>query len=140
MSKQNKKITLNGLAGKVDKLASTVDRLSSTMEAGFKRTEGRIDGVEGNMKAGFKQVNEKMDAGFKRAEENRESLARMIANGFEDVTAKMATKEDVVRLEQGHENLQLRVDCLAPYFEVKHLERRVKRLEDRAGIRHSIQR
>ena len=106
MSKQTKKITLNGLADKVDKLAST-------MEAGFKR----------------------MDKGFKDAKEDNESLARMVANGFEHT----ATKEDIARLEQGQENLQLRVDSLAPYFEVKHLERRVKRLEDRAGIRNTVQ-
>jgi hypothetical protein len=117
MSKQTKKITLEALA--------------ATMEAGFKR-----------MDTGFKRVDDKMDAGFKKAEENRESLARMIANGFEHT----ATKEDIARLEkgqtsleQGQENIQLRVESLAPYFEVKHLERRVKRLEDRAGIRHSIQ-
>ena len=113
MSKNTKKVTLDGLAYKVDKLAST-------MEAGFKR----------------------MDKGFKDAKEDNESLARMVANGFEHT----ATKEDIARLEkgqatleQGQENLQLRVDSLAPYFEVKHLERRVKRLEDRAGIRNTIQ-
>jgi hypothetical protein len=117
MSKQTKKITLEALA--------------ATMEAGFKR-----------MDTGFKRVDDKMDAGFKKAEENRESLARMISNGFEHT----ATKEDIAKLEkgqatleQGQENIQLRVDSLAPYFEVKHLERRVKRLEDRAGIRNTIQ-
>ena len=121
MSKQTKKVTLESLA--------------ATMEAGFER-----------MDTGFKRVDDKMDAGFKKAEENRESLARMIANGFEDVTTKMATKEDIAKLEkgqatleQGQENIQLRVESMAPYFEVKHLERRVKRLEDRAGIRNTIQ-
>ena len=121
MSKQTKKVTLNGLADKVDKLAAT-------MEAGFKR-----------MDTGFKRVDNKMDAGFKKAEKNRESLARMIANGFEDVTAKMATKDDIVILQNDVSDMKLRVDSLAPYFEVKHLERRVKRLEDRAGIRNAIQ-
>ena len=106
MSKQTKKITLDGLADKVDKLASA-------MESGFKR----------------------MDKGFKDSKEDNESLARMVANGFEHT----ATKDDIARLEQSQENLQLRVDSLAPYFEVKHLERRVKRLEDRAGIRNTIQ-
>jgi hypothetical protein len=98
----------------------TLESLAATMETGFKR----------------------MDKGFKDAKEDNESLARMVANGFEHT----ATKEDIARLEkgqatleQGQENIQLRVDSLAPYFEVKHLERRVKRLEDRAGIRHSIQ-
>ncbi len=113
MSKQTKKVTLESLA--------------ATMEAGFKQ-------VNEKMGAGFKRVDVKMDAGFKKAEENRESLARMIASGFEHT----ATKDDITKLEQGQENIQLRVDSLAPQFEVKGLERRVKRLEDRAGIRHTI--
>ncbi len=128
MSKQTKKVTLEALA--------------ATMEAGFKRMEGHIDGVEGKVDSGFKAVRQEMSVGFKKAEENREELARIISNGFEHT----ATKEDIARLEkgqvtleQGQENIQLRVDSFAPYFEVKHLERRVKRLEDRAGIRHSIQ-
>lgn len=109
MSKQSKKVTLESLSDKVDKLAST-------MEAGFKE-----------MKAGFKKVDVEV-----------ESLAQMTAHGFEDVMDRIATKDDIARLEQGQENIQLRVDSLAPQFEVKGLERRVKRLEDRAGIRHSI--
>jgi hypothetical protein len=122
MSKQNKKITLDGLSDKVDKLASV-------MEAGFKRVEGR------------------MDKGFKDAKENNEFLARMTAKGFEDVAksfedvnARMATKDDLLKLEQGQENIQLRLDSMAPYFEVKQLEHRVKRLEERAGIHNTIQR
>ncbi len=131
MQKNTKKITLDGLGATVSNLSDKVDKLTSAMESGFKR-----------MDTGFKRVDAKMDAGFKKAEENRESLARMIADGFEHT----ATKEDITRLEkgqatleQGQENIQLRVDSLAPYFEVKHLERRVKRLEDRAGIRNTIQ-
>ena len=116
MSKQTKNITLDNLADKVDKLAAA-------MEAGFKR-----------MDKGFTDVRQEMSTGFKKAEEDRESLARMVANGFEHT----ATKEVVSRLEQGQENIQLRVDSLAPQFEVRGLERRVKRLEDRAGLRHTI--
>src|SRR5438046_2037109 len=124
MSKYTKKITLESLA--------------ATMETGFKRMDKGFKDVYVKMDAGFKDVYVKMDAGFKKAEENRESLARMIANGFEDVMQKMATKDDTAKLEQGQENIQLRVDSLAPNFEVKGLERRVKRLEDKAGIRHTI--
>ena len=116
MSKNTKKVSLDSLATKVDKLAST-------MEAGFKRLES------------------KMDKGFKASKEDNESLARMVANGFENTS----TKDDISKLEkgqatleQGQESIQLRVDSLAPQFEVKGLERRVKRLEDRAGIRHTI--
>ncbi|MEK7161703.1 MAG: hypothetical protein AAB729_03370 [Patescibacteria group bacterium] len=109
MNKQTKKVTLDNLSAKVDKLASS-------------------------MEAGFKQLGSRMDKRFKEAKEDNQSLARMVANGFEHT----ATKADIARLEQGQENIQLRVDSLAPQFEVKGLERRVKRLEDRAGIRHTI--
>ena len=91
----------------------TLEALAATMDAGFKR----------------------MDKGFKDAKEDNESLARMVANGFEHT----ATKDDVITLQNDVSDIKLRVDSLAPYFEVKHLERRVKRLEDRAGIRNTIQ-
>ena len=94
----------------------TLESLAATVEAGFKR----------------------MDKGFKDAKEDNESLARMVANGFEYT----ATKSDITKLkkgqailEQGLENILLRVDSLAPTFEVKALERRVKRLEHRSGIK-----
>ena len=121
MSKQTKKITLDSLSAKVDKLASA-------MESGFK-------GLEGKMDKGFQAVRQEMATGFEKAEENRENLAVMISNGFD----RTATKDDIAKLEQGQENIQLRLDSMAPNFEVRELTRRVKRLEDRAGIRHSIQ-
>ena len=101
MAKQTKKITLESLANKVDKLASTMD-------------------------AGFKQLGSRIDKGFKEAKEDNESLTRMVANGFEQ------TAESIAKLKQGQENIQLRVDNLAPQFEVRELTRRVKRLEVRA--------
>lgn len=111
MRKKTKKVTLDNLSVKVDKLASA-------LESGFKR----------------------MDKGFKDAKEDNESLARMVANGFEH-TAKdiLGLKDSMITLENGQEDIKLRVDSLAPHFEVKQLERRVKRLEDRAGIRPTIQ-
>jgi hypothetical protein len=81
------------------------------METGFK-----------GMGKGFKQIREQM-------KEGNESLARMVSNGFEQ------TGNSIALLEQGQENIQLRLDYLAPQFEVRQLERRVKRLEDKAGIR-----
>lgn len=121
MSKQTKKVTLDGLGTTVSNLSDKVDKLASAMEVGFKRLEG------------------KMDKGFKDAKEDNESLARMVANGFEQTANDFSgVKDSISRLEQGQENIQLRVDSLAPQFEVRGLERRVKRLEDRAGIRHTI--
>jgi hypothetical protein len=112
--------TVTGLSTTVIGLSTKVDKLASAMEAGFKR-----------MDEGFRETEKR----FKEVKEDNESLARMVANGFEDVREKMATKEDLARLELGQENIQLRVDVLAPQFEVRQLERRVKRLEDKAGIR-----
>lgn len=127
MRKQAKKVTLDGLGATVGNLSTTVGNLSA-----------KVDKLASAMEAGFKQLGGRMDKGFKDAKGDNESLARMVANGFEHVMDKMATKDDIARLEQGQENIQLRVDSLAPQFEVKGLERRVKRLEDRAGIRHTL--
>ena len=128
MSKQTKNITLNGLGATVSNLSAKVDKLASAMEAGFKQVNERMD-------TGFKRVDAKMDAGFKKAEENRESLARMISNGFEHT----ATKAGFDILENSQEEIKLRLDNVANKFEVRELERRVKRLEDKTGIRHTIQ-
>lgn len=68
-----------------------------------------------------------------------DNLAAMVAKGFEDT----ATKADIIRLEdkinhleQGQEDIKLRLDNVAYRFEVKELERRVERLETKAGIHH----
>jgi hypothetical protein len=125
MKKQIQKVTLDTLSDKVDKLAS-------------------------KMEAGFEYLSGKMDKGFKKLEEDIESLATMTAQRFENTPTKddlknFATKEDIksvrtdlARLEQGQENIQLRVDSLAPQFEVSSLERRVKRLEEKTGLRTPI--
>lgn|GEM_PF-3566644 len=106
----------------------TLESLAAALEAGFER-----------MDKGFKK-------GFKEAKEDNESLARMVADGFEHTakdilsltTEVSVLKDGVVTLEQGQENIIARLDNLAPQFEVKQLERRVKRLEDRAGILHPL--
>lgn len=85
------------------------------------------------MDAGFKQVNErfdKVDKKFYQVNENHESLARMVAKGFEEVDSRFVT------LERGQEEIKLRLDNVAYKFEVVDLEKRVGRLEAKAGIRH----
>lgn len=75
--------------------------------------------------------------------EGVEELARIVATGFKQTTQDHlglkqemgVIKESVQRLELGQENLKLRVDSLAPRFEMVEIDRRVKRLEDRAGIK-----
>jgi len=126
MKKKIKKVTL-------ESLSATIEHIDSKMGAGFNRLDAKMD-------AGFKRLDSKMDAGFNQAEENRESLARIIKGGFDDVLERLETKadkSDIIRLEQGQENILLRLDYLAPQFEVKELTRRVKRLEDKVGIRHT---
>jgi uncharacterized phage infection (PIP) family protein YhgE len=114
----------------------TLESLAASMEAGFKRIDGRIDGVDTKVGA----LDTKMTAGFKKVGEDIESLAQITSKGFEDVMGRIGKlDEGQSRLEQGQDNIQLRVDSLAPQFEVRELTRRVKRLEDRAGIRYSTQ-
>ena len=121
----SKKITLDSLSAKVDKLAST-------MEAGFKR----MDGIDTKIGA----LDTKVTAGFKKVGDDIESLAQITSKGFEDVMGRIGKlDEGQSRLDQGQENIQLRVDSLAPQFEVRELTRRVKRLEDRVGLRNTIQ-
>lgn len=81
----------------------------------------------------------KVDSGFKRAEENRKELARMISSGFENTATKTElaeVKTDVTELKTEVFNINLRLDNLAPKFEVRDLEKRVTRLETKTGIRH----
>jgi len=144
MLKKVKKATLNTLATTVGGISGTVNSLSTTVNT----LSGKLDKLSSAMEAGFKR----MDKGFKEAKENNESLARMVAGGFEHVNtdifklkegqAKLEQgyaklEQGQIRLEQGQENIQLRLDYLAPQFEVKQLTRRVKRLEDKIGIRQN---
>ena len=59
------------------------------------------------------------------------------------IRAKMATKDDIKDLKKdiqllqfGQENIQLRLDSMAPNFEVKTLRTRVERLEQKVGIKN----
>lgn len=138
MIKKAKKVTLETLAATMEAgfkhSEAELKQATARMEAGFKHAQSELKQVEGRMDVGFKRLDGKMDAGFKKVNEDIESLARMTARGFED------TANNIAKLEQGQENIQLRVDNLAPTFEVRSLERRVKRLEDKTGIRHTIPR
>ena len=85
-----------------------------------------------------------------------DDLAVMVAEGFNEIHEKMATKDDIVAiraematkddikdlkkdiqlLQFGQENIQLRLDSMAPNFEVKTLRTRVERLEQKVGIKN----
>ncbi len=109
MKNKAKKITLNNLSGKVDNISEKVDKVSSSMETGFTR----------------------MGKGFNKLNQDIESLARMTSKGFEN------TKADVEVLQGDVSDIKLRLDNMAPKFEVRALEKRVVRLEQKTGIRHS---
>lgn len=66
-----------------------------------------------------------------------EDLARMTAKGFSDIYERMATKADIARLERGQESIILRLDNAANRFELVELQKRVKVLEHKAGIRNN---
>ena len=85
-----------------------------------------------------------------------DDLAVMVAEGFNEIHEKMSTKDDIVAirakmatkddikdlkkdiqlLQFGQENIQLRLDSMAPNFEVKTLRTRVERLEQKVGIKN----
>jgi len=128
MSIRTKKYTLDSLGQKVDSLGTTVTKLVST-----------VDKLASAMERGFNEAKRDLKAARKEAKEDNESLARLTAEGFEQVNEHFKNVEARLNsLEQGQENIQLRIDGLAPQFEVKGLERRVKRLEEKAGIRQPI--
>ena len=61
-----------------------------------------------------------------------EELARITAKGFEN------TAKDISDVKTDVSDIKLRLDNLAPKFEVRDLEKRVVRLEEKAGIRHTV--
>jgi hypothetical protein len=146
MNKKTKKVTLHSLGNTVGNLATTVGKLFATVG----NLSNKVDKLATTVEVGFKRAEGRMDKGFKEAQEDNESFVRMVANGFKHTDKAISgLKNNIVileqgqvkleqaqtRLEQGQENIQLRLDYLAPQFEVKELTRRVKRLEDKVGIK-----
>lgn len=70
-----------------------------------------------------------------------EELIQMTAKGFENTATKQdfnILKSDVETLQGDVSDIKLRLDNLAPKFEVRDLEKRVRRLEFKAGIRNAV--
>ena len=66
-----------------------------------------------------------------------EELAQMTANGFADVKTDFnSLKTDFKTMRTDLSDMKLRLDYLAPNFEVRDLEKRVTRLEIKTGLRH----
>lgn len=67
-----------------------------------------------------------------------EDLAAMTAAGFENNATKMDLMQlRLNKLDQGQEDIKLRLDNVAYRFEVKDLEKRVEKLESKTGIQRN---
>ncbi len=65
-----------------------------------------------------------------------EDLSRMIKKGFDGNDKRFDRIETQLdRLEQGHEDIQLRLGNVPFKFEVEDLKKRVKKLEFKLGVR-----
>lgn len=64
-----------------------------------------------------------------------DDLAIIVGNGFNDVQKEFeVVKQDITELKDGQEQIKLRLDNVAYRFELKDLDKRVTRLERKAGI------
>ncbi|MDR3643323.1 MAG: hypothetical protein P4L74_06910 [Candidatus Doudnabacteria bacterium] len=87
-------------------------------------------------KATLDSLAAEMNAGFGKVGVGIEKLARITTKGFENTAADIkGVKSDVQTLQTDVSDIKLRLDNLAPKFEVKDLEKRVRRLEVKTGIR-----
>jgi hypothetical protein len=69
-----------------------------------------------------------------------EKLAELTADGFANTSSKAditELKTDVTQLKTDMADVKLRLDNLAPNFEVQDLKKRVTRLEIKTGLRRS---
>lgn len=106
-----KEITIKDLSEKVDKVTDTVDKLSRNMAAGFAR-----------------------------ADANLEKLAVMVARGFADTARKadisnletrLGQRIDLLepKIETEVNRLDIRLDQMAPNFDLKDIKKRVTKIE-----------
>lgn len=90
-----------------------------------------LESLAAEMRTGFIKVNTNI-------KESVDELAQITAKGFENVGVDISNlKSDVGQLQSDVSDIKLRLDNLAPKFEVKDLEKRVRRLEEKTGIRHT---
>ena len=65
-----------------------------------------------------------------------DDLGAMVAIGFEEARlGREEMKADIGQLKEGQEQIKLRLDNVAYRFELVELQRRVKLLEKKAGVR-----
>lgn len=117
MQKNVKKMTLNNVATKVDKLSGQVGKL-----------ETKTDKLESTVITLTSTVN-KLATKTDKLETTVDRLAIMVAEGFSEL------KINISALQYGQEEIITRLDNTAYRFEVKDLAKRVDRLEEKAGIK-----
>ena len=92
----------------------------------------------------LENLAEKIDNGFKKVEkdtsqkidEKIDQLALVVKNGFDENTKQhQQIFNRIDNLEQGQEEIKLKLDKVAYRFEVQELDRRLKRVEAKLKIK-----
>ena len=92
----------------------------------------------------LENLSEKIDNGFKKVEKDTsqkinkkiDQLALAVKNGFDENTKQHQQIFDRTdNLEQGQEEIKLKLDQVAYRFEVQELDRRLKRVEAKLKIK-----
>ena len=92
----------------------------------------------------LEDLSEKIDNGFKKVEkdtsqkidEKIDQLALAVKNGFDENTKQhQQIFNRIDNLEQGQEEIKLKLDQVAYRFEVQELDRRLKRVEAKLKIK-----
>lgn len=73
-----------------------------------------------------------------------DKLALMVGEGFNEThkelnsikTDTQIMKDDIVELKEGQEHIKLRLDSVAYRFELVEVQKRLERLEHKAGIKY----
>ncbi len=131
---KNKPMTLENLAesmgaefGKVHEKFDKIDEKFGKIDEQFGKIDNRLS--KGDAKF------DKIDARFDRIEKVIEDLAIITAQGFERVETRLDKVEmDIDGLKTGQEEIKLSLDGRAYHFEIVDLQKRVQRLETKAGF------
>ncbi len=105
-----------------------------------KKKKMTLDDLAVMVAEGFNEIHEKMATKDDIVAIRAEMATK---DDIVAIRAEMATKDDIKDLKKdiqllqfGQENIQLRLDSMAPNFEVKTLRTRVERLEQKVGIKN----
>lgn len=105
----------------------------STKHTDKKFTES-IKHTDDKFAESIKHTSKKFDESIKHSDNNTEMLARIVNNSFIKMSAENNRRFNL--LETGQEDIKLRLDSTAYRFELVELQRRVKILETKQGIKN----